>query len=271
MRESGTVTVNGAKLYYEMRGEGRPLALVAPGIADSRLWDAQMDAVSRRYTVIRYDHRGYGKSDLPRGPFVGHEDLHGLLRALGVGPTHVLGISMGGTFAIDCALAHPEAVSALVLVGSWLSGFRVEASEAEKARWGEFNAAVEAGELERANELEVDLKLAGIFRPADAVDPAARRRLLAIHRDHFARLGEWEGVEWVSLEPPAVGRLGEIRVPTLVLDGDRDVPAVGMIAAKLAAEIPGARRMPLRDAAHVPCLEHPEEFNRVVLDFLNEL
>jgi 3-oxoadipate enol-lactonase len=272
VQRDGTLAINGAELYYEMRGSGHPLVLAHAGIGDSRMWADQMDAFAEHYTVIRYDHRGWGRSSAPAGPVAFHEDLYGVIRGLGVDRAHVLGISMAGTFAIDGALTHPDAVSALVLVGSWLSGYQGQSSDAERTVWQAFSAALEAGDLDRANQIEVDLKLAGIYRAPDRVDPRVRQRLLAMHRESFDRQAEKERMApWLHAEPPAVGRLGEIAAPTLVLYGDLDVPDVPIIANKLASEIRGAQLRVLHGTAHVPNMELPEEFNRETLAFLGSV
>lgn len=270
--QSGSAAVNGARLYYEVHGAGSPLVLLHAGIADCRQWDDQIEALAQRYRVIRYDHRGWGRSDTPAGPVAFHEDLYGLLRALGIERAHVLGISMGGTMAIDFALTHPNMVDTLMLVGSWLSGFPTEASPAEAAVWVAFEEALRERDFDRANQLEVDLKLAGIYRTPDQVDPLVREHLLRIHREAFDRLTEREHMRpWLKPEPPAAARLNELRVPTLVVYGDLDVPAVPLIAQRLAREVASARSVVMHGTAHVPNMEQPHEFNRIVLDFLADV
>ncbi len=267
--QSGFVPVNGARIYYELTGARAPLVLLHAGIGDRRQWDDQVDAFASRYRVLRYDHRGWGRSDAQPGPVAFHEDLYGVLRALSIERAHIVGVSMGGTFAIDFALTHPQLVDSLVLVGSWLSGLPTEASPQEQAVWQAFEAALAAHDFDRANELEVDLKLAGIYRMPDQVDPGVRQRLLRIHRDAFERLGERELMRpWLKPEPPAASRLGEIHAPTLVVYGDLDVPTVPRIAALLAGEIASAQTVVMHGTAHVPNMEQPALFNRLVLDFL---
>ncbi len=272
MLRAERIAINGAQLYVEQQGEGDPLVLLHAGIADCRQWDDQVSAFAPSYTVVRYDHRGWGRSDAPAGPVAFHEDLYGVLSALGIERAHVLGISMGGTFAIDFALTHPAMVRSLILVGSWLSGFSVPASEAEQAIWKEHESALAAKEFDRANELETDLKLAGIYRTADMVAPDVRQRLRMLHRPAFDRLAESEDMRpWVKPEPPSADRLHEISAPTLIVYGDLDVPAVPLIAEKLGREIRGSRTVVMRGTAHVPNMEQPHEFNRIVLDFLREV
>lgn len=266
------IAANGARLYVEQQGTGEPLVLLHAGIADRRQWDDQLSDFASSFAVTRYDHRGWGRSEAPAGPVAFHEDLYALLSALGIERAHVLGISMGGTFAIDFALSHPQMVSSLILVDSWLSGFSVPASEAEQAIWAAFEAALAEEQFDRANELETDLKLVGIYRTPDMVDAQTRQRLRALHRPAFDRLAEREAMQpWLKPEPPSAERLGEISAPTLVVYGDLDVPAVPLIAAKLGSEIRNAEVVCMRGTAHVPNMEQPREFNRIVLDFLAKL
>lgn len=266
------IAANGARLYVEQQGAGEPLVLLHAGIADRRQWDDQLSDFASSFAVTRYDHRGWGRSEAPAGPVAFHEDLYALLSALGIERAHVLGISMGGTFAIDFALSHPQMVSSLILVDSWLSGFSVPASEAEQAIWAAFEAALAEEQFDRANELETDLKLVGIYRTPDMVDAQTRQRLRALHRPAFDRLAEREAMQpWLKPEPPSAERLGEISAPTLVVYGDLDVPAVPLIAAKLGSEIRNAEVVCMRGTAHVPNMEQPREFNRIVLDFLAKL
>src|SRR5947209_274318 len=110
------VDVNGAQLRYEVRGEGYPLVLLHGGLADMRMWDEHMEPLSRRYRVIRFDMRGFGESVMPPGPFAFHEDVAGLLHALGITRAFILGLSFGGKIALDFTLEYPELVHALILV-----------------------------------------------------------------------------------------------------------------------------------------------------------
>jgi len=109
----GFVEAQGAKLHYEVAGEGRPLLLLHAGVRDSRMWDPQWQELSARYRVIRTDLRGYGRTVVLSGQFSYHEDVAALLRHLGEESAFVVGLSFGGRVAIDFALAFPEMVSIL--------------------------------------------------------------------------------------------------------------------------------------------------------------
>ncbi len=267
-RETGFAEANGARLYYEVAGEGPPLVLVHAGIADSRMWDEQFDAFAGRHRVIRYDLRGFGRSTMVPGPFAHRRDLHALLGFLGVERAALLGCSKGGATAIDFALEHPELVAALVPVACTPSGYQFGGEPPRQ--WGEMVAAFEARDFARASELEVQIWVDGPRRAPEGVAPAIRDRvremnLIALATE-AAELGEER-----RLEPPAIDRLGEIRAPTLVIVGDLDNPPVVAGADLLASGIAGARKVVIGGTAHFPNMERPEEFNRLVLDFLASL
>ena len=124
VEDEGRVRVNGAKLYYDVGGEGHPLVLLHDGLLNRRMWDDQFVAFARLYHTIRYDRRGYGKSSRPDRPFSDVSDLYRLLRHLGINEAYLLGISNGGKVALEFALEHPGMVAALVLVGPSLGGYR---------------------------------------------------------------------------------------------------------------------------------------------------
>ncbi len=264
-RTTGTVGVNGAELYYEVAGEGGPLVLVHAGISDSRIWDAQVDAFSRRYRTIRHDLRGFGRSPMVEGPYSHHADLLALLDALDVGRAAFVGCSQGGGAVIDFALENPERVGALVLVGSAVGGF--EFDEGTPQEWDELVAADEAGDLERVSELEVRMWVDGPRRGPEVVDPAVRdlvreMNLIAL-KNEALELGEER-----ELQPPAATRLSQIQAPTLVLVGEVDRTRTLAAADLLAKDLPNARKVVMPGTAHLPNMERPEEFNRLVLDFL---
>ncbi len=262
-----TVEVNGASIHYETLGDGDPLFLVHAGIADSRMWDAQVETFSRQYRVIRHDMRGFGETPAIAGPYSHHEDLRGLLDHLGVERATFVGCSMGGGAVLDFALSYPERVAALVLVGSAIGGFDPDVERPEE--WDELVAADEAGDLERVSELEVRMWVDGPGQGMDRVEPGIRdlvreMNLIALQNE-ASELGEE-----LDLEPPAADRLPEVQAPTLVIIGDLDQPRTIQGADLLARSIPGVLKVTMSGVAHLPNLEHSDEFNRIVLDFLAE-
>jgi pimeloyl-ACP methyl ester carboxylesterase len=247
--------VNGTRLYYEDRGSGDAVVFLHAGLLDSRQWERQLETFSPRYRAIAFDVRGYGHSPSPTEPYRPYEDLLALLDALGIEHAALVGNSMGGAIEIDAALARPGRVNALVPVGSGLAGFPFRAYSAEQGARAE--AAWNAGDYEGAAEVWLE-----VWAPLGVDD-----RLREIAYSNAAV--DYDELE-LSAEPPAAKRLGELQVPTLVLVGDTDVQGIVDIAHKLAAEIPGARLEILEQADHLPNLRRPDEFDRLVLDFLDQ-
>ena len=269
--QSGYAEVNGGRLYYEVAGTGHPLALLHAGIADSRMWDDQFDEFAKHYRVVRYDYRGFGQSSPPVDGFSMRDDLYELLRHLGIARTYLIGVSMGGGLAIDATIDRPDLVAALIPTCPGLSGQPDDAAPEETAFFEQVEATEKAGDMERVNELEVHLWVDGLSRTPEQVNPAVRDKVREMNGLALRRQGEWEGVTTRKLEPPAYGRLGEITAPTLAIIGDRDLSEVKQAVDLIAAGVPGARKATIHNTAHVPNIERPAEFNRLVLDFLGAL
>jgi pimeloyl-ACP methyl ester carboxylesterase len=267
---SGYAPSGRARLYFETAGTGDALVFLHAGVSDSRMWDPQTQTFAEKYRVIRYDHRGFGKTKFPDEPFTLRDDLSNLLRHLNVKKAVLVGCSMGGATAIDFALEHPEAVAGLVLVGSGVSGLNDPAQlSADAVRyWEELLSVIQKGDLDHAREMDAKYWIDGPSRAFSEVDPAYRDRARQLHRDNFSleRFARQEK----SLTPPAIGRLRAINTPTLVVIGDHDSEDLRKLADRLAAEIVGARLVHMK-AAHLPSLEHPARFNRLLDEFLASL
>lgn len=260
------VTVNGARIHYERSGSGFPVLFIHAGIADGRMWEPQAKAWANRFDMIRPDLRGFGDSELPPEPFANRDDLVALLDHLGVDKAHVVGCSMGGTAAIDLALEYPERVERLVLVAGGISGSDLGATDA--ALFADIEAADKAGDMDAVNRAEVRLWVDGPRRPEGSA-PAAVRELVLDMNGRTLKT-DWASAEDRPLEPPAISRLEDISAPTIVIVGDEDLPHASANAEVITSRVPGSRRAIIKDAAHLPSLERPEEFNRLVLDFLTE-
>jgi len=227
------------------------------------MWDDQWEAFGEQYQVIRYDWRGCGRSPMPEQPFSHRADLHALFQQLGVERAVLVGASFGGRTAVQFALDHPEMVDALVLVGAGVGA--TTPSEQLVQVWDEVEAAMAAGDVERANELELRAWVDGPGRTPQQVDPLVRERVREMNGNNL-RLAVDAPEE--PLEPPAKDRLHEIGVPVLVIVGDHDQAHVLASAEHFVTHIPQARKVVMEGTAHLPSMEQPERFNRVVLDFL---
>ena len=259
-------TLNGARIHYERDGEGLPVFLLHAGIADYRMWEPQVAALARHFDVIRPDMRGFGKSELPPLWWSPVGDLLALMDELHLKPAHVVGCSLGSMLAIDFALEHSERISKLVLIGPGIAGARFVRKYPEV--FAEVLAADKAGDLDALNEAEMRLFLDGPRRSPGHVKQSLRD--LFLDMNGAALRSNFKNSPGEDLDPPAIDRLQEITAPTLVVVGDEDVPSVFDAVEVLMEKVPHARKAVIHDAAHLPNLEHPNEFNAIVLQFLLE-
>lgn len=265
--KSGFAKLQGTEFYYETEGEGPSLLLVHAGIADSRMWEGQFLPFARHYRVTRYDRRGFGRTPLANGSYSHHEDLYGLLTFLGISKAILLGCSQGAKIVTELTLEHPEMVDALVLVAPALGGFRWDGEQ--PAQFKEMEEAEAAGDFERVNELELQIWVDGRGRRPAEVNREVRELVREMNR--IALAAPYDPAREQSLEPPAIERLHEIRVPTLIITGDLDTPKTLAAARVLAEKIGGAESFTLEGTAHLPNMERPADFNERVLSFLKKL
>jgi pimeloyl-ACP methyl ester carboxylesterase len=255
------VEVNGTKLSARVYGSGaHPIVFLQGAQLPCEMWEEQAQAFAREHLVVLYDVRGFGKSGPTGEPFAHENDLRALLDALAIDRATLVGLSLGGRIAVEFAIEHPERVEALVLVGAGLTGFPYE--EPDPPWRQRIHAAIEAKDGRRAAEAWLG---SGYMEPAMA-DPevAPRVRELAL-----ANAGAWlQPDSEVPPDPPAIRRLADVRCPTLVVVGSRDVPKILAIADHLEREIPGAHKSVMTGCGHVPNLERPAEFDKIVRGFL---
>lgn len=265
---SGLATINGAELYYEVKGQGQPLLLLHAGLADSRMWDDQFEAFSKRYRVIRFDMRGFGRSNMPSGSFANYEDIRALLDFLQCKTIYLLGISFGGSLALDFVLAYPNYVKALILAAPSVSG--ESPSERIKQFWDEEETALDNDDLEGATELNLRLWVDGPHREPNQVSADVRKRVqemqLAIFKKDIP-----DDIEEEELDPPAIERLGEVKIPVQLLIGELDLEEKLALADQLANELPQSEKVVILEVAHMLNMEKPDLFNQHVLEFLAKI
>jgi pimeloyl-ACP methyl ester carboxylesterase len=260
--------INGVRMHFDQQGSGPDLVLLHAGIANLGMWDEQMDAFGTQFRVLRHDIRGWGQTPDPAGDYRDHDDLKSLMTHLGVKRANILGISNGGRIAIDFSIAFPEMVDKLVLVAPALGGFDYpDDAEADRIE-ALADTAASQKDFAKAAEYEAALWAYGPTRSAKDVAPEFRKRALGFIRETL-ETPEGEG-QGHMLEPRAAGRLDEIRAETLLLFGDKDIAQMEAVVRELDAKIERSKLVLLPNVAHLPNMENPEAFNRIVLDFLQE-
>jgi pimeloyl-ACP methyl ester carboxylesterase len=260
----GFAPANGTRMFYEVRGQGEPLVLIHGGQLDSRMWDDQFDAYARYFRVLRYDVRGFGGSPLGEGTYSHADDLAALMDYLGMPRAHLLGLSLGGMVATDFAVTYPARVLSLVLSGPGLTGLDAESPEELARYFAEVVAARDA-----PPDSVVRLWLSDPLMAPAAADPRLRPRLERLARENaHAWLDNWALRRPPA--PPTLARLAEIRVPTLLVVGDRDLPSIFAAVDTLAKAVPGAKKVVIPGAGHMVSMEKPAEFDAAVLGFLGK-
>ena len=260
---TGFAEINGARIYYEVAGSGAPLVFVHAYALDCRMWDDQFDHFADHNRVVRYDIRGFGRSDLPTAaPFSNHDDLWRLLDFLGIDRAHICGLSMGGGIAIDFALEHPARVGSLVVISSALGGSTRGLGSMTDTVMAMI-AAGNAGDLPEAKRIWFESPL---FAPANR-DAGVAARLGQM-------VGDWSGwqltndANHVDPDPLPALRLADLSSPTLVVVGELDDEVVQAVAVDIEKGAPNARRVVVPDAGHMTNMESPAVVNAHIADFL---
>ncbi|HEX9665585.1 MAG TPA: alpha/beta fold hydrolase [Thermodesulfobacteriota bacterium] len=258
------LSVNSINLNYELEGNGSVVVFINGLTMDVNGWYFQVQEFSKRHRVLRYDCRGQGKSDKPdmEYPQIMHaEDLKNLMDKLDIEKAHLVGLSNGGMIAQHFALNFPHKVGALVLVDTcsyidtllasiiaiWIKGTQLGGSEFRYDITIPFIFSEDF--IKKNKEALVEMKkMSSEINPPNAIINLANGCLKHNTND----------------------RLSEIKAPTLIIVGEEDI-LIPMKYSKLLNDgIKGSRLVIMKGSGHVPSIEKPEEFNRIVLNFLRE-
>jgi len=257
--ESGFIAVDGGKIFYEAAGKGPALIMIHDGILHRETWDAQFTEFANTHRVIRWDRRGYGRSPKPEASFTHLDDLLTLMDSLKVDKAVLMGCSSGGLLAIDFALEHPERVQALVLAGPIISGFGFSRHFRTRGGWDKSKTG---GRYENRIDYWSQIDPWVINRE----NKAAGEKLVKLLNKNPQNI---EGSGRFARSPgrPAIGLLPKIKIPTLIIAGESDLPDVHAHVGVIQAGIAGSERVVLADSGHLAHFEVPDEFNKVVRDF----
>jgi 3-oxoadipate enol-lactonase/4-carboxymuconolactone decarboxylase len=247
-------------IHHVLEGpESAPVLLFASSLGTTHaMWDAQAEAFREEFRVLRYDHRGHGDSPAPPGPYTVDEladDVLELLDALGIGRVSFVGLSLGGAVGMRLALRAPERIERLALC---CTSRRFGPPET----WAERAATVRAEGVEAV----ADAALERWLTPEAPGDLRERLRamLVSIPAEGYASCAEAIGGHDVR------GELTGIRVPALAVAGAGDPASPPEELSTIAGEIPGARLHVIAAARHLAVVERPDEFNRLLRDFLHD-
>ena len=261
-----SVSRSSALLKGERGGVGPAIAFLHAGVADRRMWREQLRTFESTYEVAAYDRRGFGETTCRDEAFSHVDDLRTVLNFLEIETASLVGCSQGGRVAIDFALAYPNRVRSLVLVAPAVSGAPApsEIPAEIESLIEELDRADEAEDVERVNQIEAHLWLDGPTSLEGRVSGEARDLFLDMNGIAL-RAPE---LTHEQAPPSAHEQLADIAVPTLLLWGDLDFPHVQVRCRHLAETMPNVQTEVLTGTAHLPNLEQPERFNKLLFEFL---
>lgn len=272
MAEVFDIVSGHARLAAEAAGDGTPVVLLHAGVCDRRMWREQVASLARArrgFRAVAYDRRGHGETLHADERWSQVGDLLAVLdRVAPRAPAILVGCSMGGGIAIDAALAHPTRVQGLVLVAPAVSGEPEppEVAAPIQAWIDRMERAEATNDVDRINALEAHAWLDGPLAREGRVGGDLRDLFLAMN--DLALRAESRGDE--AKAGSAWKRVGGLRAPTLVAWGDLDFPRVVAACEYLCATVPHARRHVFGGAAHLPNLEQPAAFNRLLAEFCSD-
>ncbi|HSD09444.1 MAG TPA: alpha/beta fold hydrolase [Candidatus Binatia bacterium] len=256
---------DGARIYWEEHGEGEPVLLIMGLGATLDLWYRLLPELSASHRAILLDNRGVGRSAVPDPPYSipqMADDAAAVLDAAAVDTAHVIGASMGGVIAQELALRHPNRIRSLVLACTTCGGPDAVPAEPE-IRDALVNRATMTPE-EGIRALVPFTYHPDTPRSRVEEDLEIRLRRYPSTKGYLAQLQAVLGYE-------TYGRLGAVRVPTLVLHGEDDQLVPAGNARDLARRIPGARLVLIPSASHILFSDQPEAVNRAILKFLQDV
>jgi 3-oxoadipate enol-lactonase len=274
MTDTIWIDIPSGRLAAEDEGDGPPVLLVHSAIVNRRSWDPVVPhLLEAGYRVIRYDMRGFGESTTEEVEYRPHADVVAVLDHFGVDRAAIAGNSLGGAFSLDAVLEKPDRFVAYVWVGAGVGGFEKPADPAEEALFEAEGKAEDDEEWDLAAELDtriwVDGWIDGVNQPTTRADPAVRAAIKGWDRE-LLEPGRVYG-SFKRPDPPAIKRLEEIAVPTLVVIGELDTTGTRAAAEEVARRVRGARIERLPNVAHIIGMEAPETLAALIVEHLAPL
>ncbi|MFW9768627.1 MAG: alpha/beta fold hydrolase [Candidatus Thorarchaeota archaeon] len=255
--------MNGIDIYYEIHGEGEPI-IFGNGVFSNTLgWIHQLSVFSKNYQVILYDMRGQGQSEKPDGPYsfdLHAEDQRVLLEELGISRVHHIGISYGAELGLVFALKYPEMLRSLVVcsavsqIGTLL-----------KQMCQLWRAVCELGNPDLFYAATVPLNFGETFiQDNTTILEQAKVRYRDLEYPPLVRLLD------AFLLLDVTNQLPRISIPTCVIGGEKDIlKPIDPYSKLIHEKIPGSQLFAVPDSGHAVTFEKPDDFNRIVMDFLS--
>ena len=255
------IRANGIEISYLAEGDGPWLAMSHSLACNLHMWDEQAAVLAKHFRVLRFDTRGHGGSDAPKGAYALEmlaDDFKGLLDALGVKETHYVGLSLGGMIGETFALKYPGILKTLVLADT-TSRYPAEAAPV----WAERIKVAETQGMEPLVQPTLERWFTAPFRSAN---PAKTKRIGDMIRT--TPVAGYVGCSHAIPKINLTARLHEIETPGLVIVGEQDGGTPPAMAREIHENYPGSELVVIPAAAHLSNVEQPGAFNSALADFL---
>lgn len=268
--QSGFIKMKEGSIYYESHGQGEPLLLLHAGFLNVDMWKHQVPELSKHFRVITIDLPGHGKTDNDTIRLYPASFITTVLDSLQLRSASIAGVSLGASCVMDYILAHPERINKAILVSSGIVGWekRYRGDSLVSGFISSFFAALEQKDTAAAAEKFTQFWFDGPFRSPQQVNDTVRRY---IYESTLSNIKKHALRGWpVFADTAAIDHLSVIKVPVLVIDGDKDALLIGRASDYMMQSIPGVKRTTIPGTGHMLNMEAPAEFNAIILDFLQD-
>jgi 3-oxoadipate enol-lactonase len=267
--KSGSIKAGGFQVYYEREGKGDAILLVHAGLQDHTMWAEQVKALSQQFEVITADLPYHGMTTGSDTTLLIADLIKTLLDSLHIQKTSIAGLSMGAYSCMDFLLAYPERVNKAILIAGGVTGYENPADTISMYWYPLFKKALENKDTALAAKEFTKAWAEGIYRKGDSLKAPVSQY---IYKASLNTMRQHQVAGWPRFQddPPAIKRISGIKLPVLIIDGDKDLPIITDNAGYMEKNIPGAKRIVMKDVAHMLNIERPEELNKLVMDFLKQ-
>lgn len=267
--KTGIIKAGNLQVYYERVGKGDAILLLHAGLQDHTMWAEQVKALSAKYEVITMDLPYHGKTMGIDTTLLAQDIIKILLDSLHLQKVSVAGLSMGASVTQDFIIAWPQRVNKAILIASGINGYeQIHPIDSVSMDWWQrFKDALNEKDTSRAAIEFTKAWAEGVYRRGDSLKAPVSQ---FIYKTSLANLRLHKMAGWPLLQdhPPVVKSLALVQVPVLIIDGDKDLPYITASSQYLEKNIPKARRVVMKDVAHMLNIEKPAELNKLMLDFL---
>jgi pimeloyl-ACP methyl ester carboxylesterase len=260
-------TRDGCRLVYEVKGEGPPLLLIHGWTFDRTMWSPQVPELSQYFTTITYDRRGCGESGSKPDLREELNDLNDLLDHLAIDSSYILGMSQGGRIALRYSMNHPDRIKAIILQGTALDGYVPNSNQKDQIPLDHYSRLAIEGRMDRVRDEWMNHPLMQLPTSNSSLKKQVRK---IINRYSGEDLTE-DMMEHMTFPINISHNLPQITMPTLIIEGNEEIPLLKDVAIKLLEDIQDSNKIVITGGGHLINLIEPEKYNQAVIDFLRSL